>query len=200
MREYPLPLTVLLSLFVLTVSLPAQETEEKADKKEDVQFGIGVIFNNFWQDFSYDNNLPTLYFPINIHKKFKVEPEVSYYNNTRNNESIDQKESAMRIGLGLFGITNYEKSLFYYGLRFSYNYYKTEYSTPVSDNRERTSKRFMLGPALGGEYFFVKHFSLGAEVGFQFTIKKDEESNYNYYFPTSDVTATQVFIFLRFYF
>ena len=200
MRKYLFTVVLLLSFFVIIVPLSAQEVNESSGTDNSVQFGIGVALNSFLKNFSYGDNLPTIYIPMNISDKFKIEPELSYYSSSGKNENVEQENTSMAIGVGLFGTTNYEKSLFYYGFRFSYLNSKTKYSFQDEVDRERTSNRFMLGPAVGGEYFFIKHFSVGGEIGFQFTVKKDEETNFEDYLPGSSVNGTDVRIFLRFYY
>ena len=75
----------------------------------------------------------------------------------------------------------------------------------TTDIYTNTTKRFMIGPVVGAEYFLGKHFSFGGEVAlknYSYKIERTDSSNPN---PTpqenkSNSFSTETGLLLRFYF
>lgn len=177
----------------------------KKEKENNSIIGIGVIFHNLWQDLFYDRYIPTVFIPINVNKKFKIEPEFGYYKDTDKNENWERTDTRLRIGIGLFGKNTKVKTTLYYGIRLGYisskNIHKTKSYFGNNSSKENKTTRFFFGPAVGGEYFFGSRFSLGGEAGFRYTsINTEEGDDYYGYDNNGNITGTEVNIFLRFYF
>jgi len=200
-RLFNIFLVVILLLMFNNIS--AQE-EKKDDKKSKI--GIGVIFHNLWQDLFYDGYIPTIFIPIDANDKLRIEPEFSYFRDKDKSDDTEWTTTRIRIGIGIFGKMNKPKTIIYYGLRLGYTHstykYEHSYYPYGTDSHEEKSKRFFFGPAVGGEYFFNSHFSLGCEVGFRYISLESEENVdalYNYD-DESKIAGTKANIFLRFYF
>ena len=195
---------VIIVMIFQTFIFAQSEVVEKSKLDSNVQFGIGVLFTNLWQDWLYDGHIPTIFVPININNKIKIEPELSFYK-TKDDDDYDKRvQTIMRMGVGIFGIINYEKAHMYYGMRAGYlvSTIKLKYKDPgyYDEDKETTSKRILFGPAVGGEYFFISHFSVGGEVGFRMTAYTENEDGAGFPFQDNDIAGTIANIFLRFYF
>jgi len=191
---------VVVGLVFILLALPLKAQDQGKGEKEKTQtrIGIGVIFNDIWQDIFYNENIPTIYIPIDMNGKFRIEPELSYYTASTEDDNYTRDESSLRIGLSVFGLKQYEKVRIYYGLRFAY-LSLSQKRTYSDDTRESEASRLNLGPAIGAEYLFTDHFSLGAEVGFSFTLKVDTEGDDTLYY-NQNINGSRTKIFIRFYF
>jgi len=195
-RLFSILLAVILVLMFHTIFAQEKNEEKKS------RAGIGVVFHNVWQDLFLDGNIPTIFIPIDANGKLRIEPEFSYVRLKSKNDYIERTSTSFGIGLGIFGKTDRKKTLIYYGLRFGYTRATSEYYSHYeygNDSSEEKANRFFFGPAVGGEYFYNSHFSLGCEVGFRYiTLKSD--GNADFYSPYDRMTGTRANIFLRFYF
>ncbi len=189
-------LGVILVLMFHTIFAQVKNEEKKS------RAGIGVVFHNVWQDLFLDGNIPTIFIPIDANSKLRIEPEFSYVRLKSKNDYTERISTSFRIGIGVFGKTDKNKTLIYYGLRFgytraTYNYYS--HDPYGNDSSKEKTDRFFFGPAVGGEYFYNSHFSIGCEVGFRYITFQSEE-NVNTYDLNERITGTKANIFLRFYF
>lgn len=137
-------------------------------------FGIGV---------SARSDDAWIYAPIDIGKVFRLEPSVRYASNERRTTSQSasraddfQKTEALEFGVGIFGLARIaESAQLYYGGRFAYvenentvirtlTFSGTTYVTRTETHLDG----YRVGPALGVEYEFGQHFSVGGEVSYTF--------------------------------
>jgi hypothetical protein len=128
----------LLSLFAIQ-SVSAQEDEITYPK-----FGFGVSLFNLTEYMSTDNGPASLiYMTMNIGKKFRLEPEFGFV-------LYDGLEE-YTFGVGGFGRKPISKFNFLYGLRLGISSDETEF----------------IAPTIGGEYYFIRNFSIGSEIQFK---------------------------------
>ena len=179
------------------ILLPAQE--------QATRIGIGVslgkeaipIDDNFvfsWFDY------PNFYIPILISSHFRLEPVLGFYHYSRSRDDMKRSDDIFSLGCGIFPVTQKEKLYIYYGARLEAIHYSSSYEYPDFNNQEsdKASKTdFYIGPAIGGEYFFSEHFSLGGEdqVSFIFIGQDDGSDN-----DSESAIRNKTLFFLRWYF
>lgn len=137
-------------------------------------YGIGV---------SAKSNDGWIYLPIDVSQSFRIEPSVRYSSNdisqvrSSDGDTFEQDSDNIEIGVGLFRRAKVaESARFYYGLRASY--VKVESATVYTTTffpgftevvRDETSQDgYRIGPAIGFEYLFGEHFSIGGEANYTF--------------------------------
>lgn len=170
-----------------------------------VDVGLGVsLNNNGGGSGGYGVSMPLRF------GNFTVEPELSFYDyqedttyplSPGNNNSYESQEYTLETGVywrqqvipavemyvgGRVGYVNYESS-------------STYPLSPGSNNSYETSG-FYLGPTLGAEYFFNKHFSLGLDVSLMFESTTRDRTSSSPYEEDRDEIAYQSRAKLRFYF
>lgn len=144
-------------------------------------------------------DFPTFYLPITL-SNFRIEPEMGYYRYSGKFESWESKESYLTIGCGIFFISQRGNANIYYGVRLGfirvYEYEKWIWNGQDVDEDHRTD--YYYGPAIGGEYFFNKHLSLGGEIQVNFiSIGQWSDSTGEH---SESVTRTKPLVFVRWYF
>ncbi len=182
-------LTVLTALGFV-VALPATAfAGEKTNHSEGVHVGLGASLDT---TVPIINNNPDVYFfggpfgggalqiPIDIAGVVRVEPQIGFVATSNSDESDTSKStssfSAVRVGLGAFFMFDFDDSAAAYvgaklGPIFASNSSES-HDKPADTTTTTTSSvtHFAIGPAIGADYYFSKHFSLGAEVGINFTV------------------------------
>lgn len=140
-------------------------------------------------------------------KYFRTEAHFAAYSRTDELflgvNKFNLKERSTLFGIGVFGVLPYGDAKFLAGLRLSLNNYKEEYirsdefGNPVK--AEDSGNIRIIAPAIGGEYFFSKWFSVGAE--FSFMMLKDEFHPWDADAPdtTSTTNITESSLVFRFY-
>ena len=130
-------LALFLMILLTTQSLFGQENENN-----DSKFGLGVSLFNL-SEFEADYNsypINTIFMTIDIGSKFRLEPTVGFL--------LADGFHQYSIGLGGFGRKSISKFNLLYGLRLGLNSNETK----------------IIAPTIGGEYYFIKQFSIGGEV------------------------------------
>lgn len=143
-------------------------------------FGIGV---------SAKSDDAWIYAPIAISDKFRIEPSVRYGStetasrlvsvggSSYQEDGFKQETETLEVGIGAFGLTKITDSTrVYYGARVSYvdTEIKTRESLPFRPSgsltyRSRASQDgYRIGPAIGFEYLFGQHLSIGGEANYTF--------------------------------
>lgn len=144
-------------------------------------------------------DFPSFYLPITL-SNFRIEPEIGYYRYSGEFEDEDTIETRLTIGFGIFLISRKPNTNIYYGLRMglmrSYEYDKWVWDGQDVYEDHRTD--YYIGPAIGGEYLFTKHLSLGGEIQVNYiSIGQWSESTGKH---SVSVTRTKPLIFVRWYF
>jgi opacity protein-like surface antigen len=177
-----------------------------AQQAESVKFGIGVTFNpsvvvgdNFEGPF-LPVGLGDIYFPIIVTPQIKLEPQFGLFRFHSESANVDgraeQTSTVLRVGAGLFYVLRPRASVrVYLGPRVVFVRTSTSLQFGTFDEDDSRTD-FGLGPALGGEYLFSSHFSLGGEFQFNYlSLGAPEDSNID-----QNVITTNGLIFLRWYF
>ena len=174
---------------IFLLSAPAQAQGTNHD--EGTHFGLGAAFNlatilvvapggaAFLAPFSSASIL----IPIDILGVVRIEPELNFghVESTNDDEETDSA-SIIRPGLGVFFMFPLgDNAGGYVGARGgpAINLITDEESDPAGGTINTTNTRIdgFFAPAFGGEYYFSKHFSLGAEIQVAFTFIGDEETD-----------------------
>jgi opacity protein-like surface antigen len=123
-------------------------------------FGIGV---------SARSDDGTLFVPIDISKRVRLEPTVRYLSSESTSTSVidvtSRSESkGLEVGIGAFGLHQVsEAARIYFGARVTYIDIEDTFSSS-----ERSADGFGVAPTFGVEFVFGQHFSLGGEAGYNF--------------------------------
>lgn len=189
-------------LFVIVVIfLLATSQLHAEEKKRRIGFGVswGKQFFVSGEGLVTYFDFPSFYVPIIISSHFRFEPEIGYYRYRRSDEDWKYSYTVLFTGCGIFYMMGKEKVDIYYGARLGliHTSYLSEYSWNGQDKDEATKTDFYVGPAIGGEYFFTKHLSLGGEI----------QVNYIFIGKWSDIVGkrsestirTKTLFFLRWY-
>jgi hypothetical protein len=141
---------------------------------------------------------------------FTVEPELSFYDSSEDttypaspaNTNI-QEYQQYTLETGVYWRRPIIPSVeMYVGGRVGYTRQKQSRTYPSSPGASYTSdySGFYLGPTLGAEYFFNKHFSLGLDVSLLFESTTEEGTTGNVFTQDRDAINYQSRAKLRFYF
>lgn len=130
-------LTLIVITFFTTQSSFGQELENTNSK-----FGLGVaLFNITEFEYDFDNSKSSsIYMTIDIGSKFRLEPTIGF--------ALSDGFKQYSIGIGAFGKKPISQFNILYGLRLGMN----------------SSETKIIAPTVGGEYYFIKNFSIGSEV------------------------------------
>lgn len=190
-------------------------TSIKAQDSSKVKVGLGItivdikdLANTFY---AYQSLVPNFTLPIII-DKIKIAPSFGYYNSnikytpkleTKDNETRKLSESNIHIGLGVFYIFKISHLSIYCGSHFIYIISK-EKETHKKYNDTENGHGYSIAPAIGSEYFFNKHFSIGGELQFKYIHLKREQNSGNYsdddlYSISYGSFVTRTLLVLRFY-
>ena len=152
---------LVVSLLLSSYSFASESREEvnNAIKLEDSYKSVGI-------GASVQSDEYTVYLPINISEKNRLEPFVGYkktdIKKSSNGYSGTQKSKNIYLGMGYFHFSKVKGKLFsYYGGKVAY------IETESSDvNSEVSLDGYMLSPIVGLEYRFTDKFYIGCDVGF----------------------------------
>ena len=169
-----------------------------------VDAGVGVSLNNGGEGSGgYGVSLPLRFGNIT------VEPELSFYDATddttdplfpTNNSTYEYRQYTLETGVYWRQqvIPSVET---YMGGRIGYTRYDSStYPSSPGSNSSEESSGYYLGPTLGAEYFFNKHFSLGLDVSLLFESTSNELGGSNPYKQDRDQINNQSRAKLRVYF
>jgi hypothetical protein len=170
-----------------------------------VDVGLGVTINNEGGGSGgYGVSLPLRF------GNFTVEPELSFYDSsddttypTSPTNTSAQEYQQYTLETGVYWRQPIIPSVeMYVGGRVGYTRYEQSSTYPSSpgSNYAYDSSGFYLGPTLGAEYFFNKHFSLGLDVSLLFESTTQKSTGGSPYTQDRDSIDYQSRAKLRFYF
>ncbi len=170
-----------------------------------VDVGLGVSLNNEGNGSGgYGVSLPLRF------GNFIVEPELSFYDSSEDTtfptsplDTSTYKYQQYTLETGVYWRRPIIPSVeMYVGGRVGYTRYKQSrtYPSSPSSNYAYDSSGFYLGPTLGAEYFFNKHFSLGLDVSLLFESTTQGRTTGSPYTQDRDEINYQSRAKLRFYF
>jgi hypothetical protein len=134
-------LCMVCSLIVITAGI--DNLNGQSDSPEYGKFGIGISSANLLDLLITSEYLmysSSVYLPIGVTEKIRLEPEIGF--------AITRDERLYTLGLGLLGMTRFERSAGYAGLRAG----------------TWNAEIHHVSLVLGCEYFLSERFSLGGEV------------------------------------
>lgn len=189
-----------------SISLPAQDAEEYQHR----YIGIGIRASVFQISELPISVIPPNRLLVNFDpiKYARAEVHFATYShssemNTFTAQTLTLKEKSTLFGFGAFGTYPCGKAKFIAGLRFSQNKYAWDDVLFDSFGNAYTAESkgsiTIIAPVLGGEYYFSKWFSLGAE--FSYVLMNDEYDPADPGAPstTSSTTITESSLVFRFY-
>ncbi len=196
---------VLILLVVLVSSLEAQTSEEKTSST----FGIGISLEQSYS-FIYDqgvNYLPiglgNIYFPINISKNFRIEPDIGIFSYDYDSDDNQKNTNQFRFGVGFHYVKDYGSIKILFGARVGSIFDFVTYENKYRKNTEKYKTTVLIlfgGPSIGGEYYFANRFSLGAEAQLNYISLGEYEDDGDKVDATRTIISTRALILLRFYF
>ena len=148
------------------------------------------------------SDYPSFYMPIPISPGFRIEPEIGFWQHSYSSEDGRDREYSYRVlvfGCGVFSMTNKGKVHVYYGARLGVvhisHYLDDRWNGHLDRDDSKTDLR--VGPAIGGEYFFANHFSLGGETQLNYTFvgQFDDDDD-----VSESLIASKTLVFVRWYF
>jgi hypothetical protein len=145
---------------------------------------------------------PTIFLPINVGSRFRVEPEIGFFRNTISDTgALNRTETVqgLHAGAGAFILAKKDRFTLYYGARGGYIRRTSSVSVGGSRRTDDTIPGYFVAPAIGGEYFLSDYLSLGGEVQVRFSSLDWKRP------PTANTTsftfvATHGALTVRFYF
>ncbi len=142
-------------------------------------------------------NLGNLYFPIVFSNNVRLEPEIGFYRMGSSFDGHDSSNSNLRFGLGLFYNWSKDTLNTYFGIRTG-----LMYNLRTSDSSDSSRTDLYIGPALGTEYLFSKHFSLGVEAQLLYIDLGNWETDglSSGSSSESSIISTRALVFARVYF
>ncbi|MGB2697626.1 MAG: hypothetical protein WBD28_07185 [Candidatus Zixiibacteriota bacterium] len=170
-------------------------------------FGIGVSMGREILMF-YDQggvtlfDYPSFYMPILISPGFLIEPEIGLWRHSYSKENGTDRKTSYRVfvlGCGIFSMTNKGKVNVYYGTRFGFVHISSCFDDRWNGHSEydRSKTDLRIGPAIGGEYFFADHFSLGGEAQLNYTFVGQFDNDDD---VSESLISSKTLIFVRWYF
>jgi hypothetical protein len=133
---------------------------------------------------------------------FRFEPSLGYFTMSSENSepglTTSSSSSNIRLG-GVLAFNNdpIESVDFYYGVDFGFILSSYSYTSSISTaSTDKSKTDFFIGPAVGGEYMFNRHFSLGGEINLNYISIGQYDSDSE---PSSWAISTRGLIFLRWY-
>ncbi len=190
MKVSPIKIAVFIFLlaFISLQNLFAQ-AEEDNETESKSHFGLGVSLFNL-SDYTYDIDFApsnSIYFVIELGDKLRLEPSFGMV--------LTENLKQYSLGMGLFGKKPISKFNILYGFRFGI---RINQSTAFVNSggffgggstKTVFNNVMIFAPTIGGEYYFIKNFSIGSEVQIR-GIKSENEW----------ITHTNSSVLLRFYF
>ena len=198
MKKASFIMLLVVTFFYLSNFLHAQE-ERSQEKRSRIGFGVSLGKEIIEIGEAYTMlDFPSFYLPISLSPNFRFEPEIGYYRYSGSDEDWEESYSILSIGCGIFFVTQKGKVDIYYGVRLGFmsTSYSYSYTWDGVDSDDDSKTDFYIGPAIGGEYFFTDHLTLGGEIQLnyifigQWSDGEDSES----------VIRTKPLIFVRWYF
>jgi opacity protein-like surface antigen len=192
---------LLLLVLVFSISMLKSYGQEESEAMK--IFGLGIHVEQFkmgdvYNDFAMAPANKVL-FTINATNYLRIEPEIGF--NFYNDKDNDLKDRSFHGGIGVFYMFQPGKVNIYTGARLELARINDEYKDWQTDEK-RTDKstRTTFAPAIGAEYFFGKHFSLGGEIALKYSTLNTKYDDPNDEDRKRTYFSTDTGVLLRFYF
>lgn len=154
-------------LFLSIISFFGNHLMGQEEKDSEFKIGLGAsLFNIADYEWDYESaSSNDIYITIDLNDKFRLEPSIGFV--------LSNYTESFSAGIGGFGKSMISDFNLLYGLRLGYN----------------SNEMLTVAPTLAGEYYFIKHFSIGCEVQLRGLIYEGELAAY-----------TRSSLLVRFYF
>ncbi|MDA9161228.1 hypothetical protein N9O13_02385 [Crocinitomicaceae bacterium] len=154
-------------LFLSIISLFGNHLMGQEEKDSEFKIGLGAsLFNIADYEWDYESSRSNdIYITIDLNDKFRIEPSIGF--------ALSNYTESFSAGIGGFGKSMISDFNLLYGLRLAYN----------------SNEILTVAPTVAGEYYFIKHFSIGCEVQLRGLIYEGELAAY-----------TRSSLLVRFYF
>lgn len=154
-------------LFLSIISFFGNHLMGQEEKDSEFKIGLGAsLFNIADYEWDYESaSSNDIYITIDLNDKFRLEPSIGFV--------LSNYTESFSAGIGGFGKSMISDFNLLYGLRLGYN----------------SNEMWTVAPTLAGEYYFIKHFSIGCEVQLRGLIYDGELAAY-----------TRSSLLVRFYF
>lgn len=154
-------------LFLSIISFFGNHLMGQEEKDSEFKIGLGAsLFNIADYEWDYESaSSNDIYITIDLNDKFRLEPSIGFV--------LSNYTESFSAGIGGFGKSMISDFNLLYGLRLGYN----------------SNEMWTVAPTLAGEYYFIKHFSIGCEVQLRGLIYEGELAAY-----------TRSSLLVRFYF
>ena len=154
-------------LFLSIISLFGNHLMGQEEKDSEFKIGLGAsLFNIADYEWDYESSRSNdIYITIDLNDKFRIEPSIGF--------ALSNYTESFTAGIGGFGKSIISDFNLLYGLRLAYN----------------SNEILTVAPTVAGEYYFIKHFSIGCEVQLRGLIYEGELAAY-----------TRSSLLVRFYF
>ena len=180
-----------------------------------VQFGFGVSLSNeytvyIFNGYGEQSQIETL--PIDMgnisliikNNLFRFEPSFGYYTTSRDHSdggtSSENTTTNIRLGAVIaLNNNNIESMNLYYGIDIGLIINSNSYSyngVYSNESNDQSKTDFFIGAAVGGEYMFIKYFSLGGEINLNYISFGQYDSDSG---TTSWAMSTRGAVYLRWY-
>lgn len=189
----------------------AAPPQPQQQERPDPSWGIGVSLSpaavlNLQSGSLVPIGLGDLYLPINASPTLRLEPEFGVLSTSSSTSGSgggsSSSATSLRVAVGIFSLLKRHGSAqLYVGPRIGIQ--RTSSSSTFPGNPTSTSSEtdLMLAMALGGEYYFSPHFSLGGEAQLEYV--KYGTPSYSPSQGTPDVSrhliSTNELVFVRLY-
>jgi hypothetical protein len=192
--------------FLLILLIPYSSYSQEA-KSPKIGFGTSLVeVKDIARILSGDGDIDlSIFIPIQISSKFMLEPEIGFLTASSEEKSPWDKDKliskAFHIGIGVFPMKKMGSYKLYYGARFGYIHNSSDEKYAMDSDEESSSSGFYISPSLGGEYFLIKHFSLGAEIQIRYASLSGEtkiETTGDKDLSSSSM-STRALVLVRFY-
>lgn len=143
--------------FMLMETASSLAQDFSSPEKTESKAGIGISvfnFDLFLYDY-FDNYQPAgmISFPLNVGKKTRIEPEIGFASSPGYGA-----EYILSVNIGFLRMNRKNDFNLLYGMKTGFTMLDSPDDLWLS-----------IGPILGGEHYFSKHFSIGAEIKLQGT-------------------------------
>jgi len=154
-------------LFLSIISLFGNHLMGQEEKDSEFKIGLGAsLFNIADYEWDYESSRSNdIYITIDLNDKFRIEPSIGF--------ALSNYTESFTAGIGGFEKSMISDFNLLYGLRLAYN----------------SNEILTVAPTVAGEYYFIKHFSIGCEVQLRGLIYEGELAAY-----------TRSSLLVRFYF
>jgi hypothetical protein len=146
------------------------------------KIGLGVSTSEFADAFivGFGENAtisavtPTIFLPINVSSRVRLEPEVGFgwvTSTSTGSSGRTSSLSTLHVGAGAFGVASGDRHAIYYGARVAFLRY-TQSSASDGEPNDYTypaANGFFVAPTVGGEYFVSSGISIGGEAQLRVT-------------------------------